>query len=94
MAGYGSEFVNFFVDVLREDENAARPIGGILVGELGGQVARTIYFPPRNQIRPQGRRQPAGYVISPPPSSVAVVALARDPKTIHSCEADYSVCCA
>ena len=68
MAGYGSEFVNFFVDVLGEDGNAARPIGGILVGELGGQVARTIYFPPRNQIRPQGRRQPAGYVISPPPS--------------------------
>jgi acetyl-CoA carboxylase carboxyltransferase component len=27
-------------------------------------------------------------------SSVAVVALARDPKAIQSCDADYSVCCA
>ncbi len=27
-------------------------------------------------------------------ASVAVVALARDPKAIQSCEADYSVCCA
>jgi hypothetical protein len=27
-------------------------------------------------------------------TSVAVVALARDPKAIQSCDADYSVCCA
>jgi hypothetical protein len=47
-----------------------------------------------------------GRSVAPPPTaakdasfvfahdSVAVVALARDPKAIQSCDADYSVCCA
>jgi hypothetical protein len=33
-------------------------------------------------------------VTAPALASVAVVALERDPKAIHSCEADYSVCLA